>query len=274
MLGGLISLDSYEIAFYRTGIAFLSLVLIGIFFPPKTELSRKQVLYLLGTGAIVGLHWITFFYSIKISTMSIGAVCMSASTLFTSILEPIIFKRRYLISEFLLSIAVTTGVIIIFGFETRYAMGIGIGLFSAFLSAVFNVLNGSFVKTMPSQSIARYEMLGGFIVAFSFLLATGNFDASTFSVSGLDWFWLLLLSLICTTFAFLTSIWVLKFVTPFTVSISVNMEPVWTIIIALGIDRMMGTNKEQMSSGFYLGCAIIIASIFTHAWLKTKKARH
>ena len=205
--------------------------------------------------------------------MSVGAVCMSASTLFTSILEPIIFKRRYFISEFLLSIAVTVGVLIIFGFETRYTLGITIGLFSAFLSALFNVMNGSFVKSMPSQSIARYEMLGGFIVAIIFLASTGHLDASTFSVSGIDWIWLLILSLVCTTFAFMTSIWVMKFVTPFTVSISVNMEPIYTILIALLIDLMMGTSKEQMSNGFYIGCAIIIASIFTHSWLKMKKAR-
>lgn len=271
ILGGLINLNSYEITFFRTGIAFLSLVLIGLFIRQKKKLTKREGVQLLMTGVIVGLHWITFFYSIKISTVSIAVVCMSASTLFTSILEPIIFKRKYFLSEFLLSIAVSTGVIIIFGFEIKYATGIAIGLLSAFFAALFNTLNGSFVQTISSRLIAQYEMLGGFLTAMVFLLLTNKLTAQTFDVAALDWLYLFILALVCTSFAFIVSVWVMKFVTPFTVSISVNMEPVYTIIIALIIDWQMGTNKEKMSEGFYLGGAIIILSILIHAYLKTKK---
>lgn len=271
ILGGLINLNSYEITFFRTGIAFLSLVLIGLFIRQKKKLTKREGVQLLITGVIVGLHWITFFYSIKISTVSIAVVCMSASTLFTSILEPFIFKRKYFLSEFLLSIAVSTGVIIIFGFEIKYATGIAIGLLSAFFAALFNTLNGSFVQTISSRLIAQYEMLGGFLTAMVFLLLTNKLTAQTFDVEAVDWLYLFILALVCTSFAFMVSVWVMKFVTPFTVSISVNMEPVYTIIIALIIDWQMGTNKEKMSEGFYLGGAIIILSILIHAYLKTKK---
>jgi drug/metabolite transporter (DMT)-like permease len=272
ILGGIISLDSFEITFFRTGIAFVSLVLLAIFYKPQPYLSFKQILWLLGTGAIVGLHWITFFYSIQVSTISIAVVCMSGITLFTSILEPLIFKRPYYISEFILSVVVTVGVIIIFGFETKYSEGLAVGLFSAFLSSLFCVLNGTFVKTMPSASIARYEMLGGFITTAVFMLASGNLNAATFTVPAIDWVWLSILAIVCTSFAFITSIWVMKYVTPFTVSISVNMEPVYTILIALVIDWSMGTRNEQMTGGFYVGGSIIIAAIFIHAWLKTRPA--
>jgi len=227
---------------------------------------------MLGTGVIVGLHWITFFYAVKIS-LSIAVVCMSASTLFTSFLEPIIFKRKFLISELILSIVVSIGIFIIFGFEMRYTLAIIIGLISAFFSALFNVLNGTFVQTMPSQSITKYEMLGGFFTATVFLLVTNNLSEETFNVTPMDWIWLLLLALVCTTFAFIASIWVMKFVTPFTVSISVNMEPIYTIVIALIIDHYMGTNKQKMSDGFYLGALIIIIAIFAHAYIKTKKIK-
>ncbi|MBI3136623.1 MAG: EamA family transporter [Bacteroidetes bacterium] len=270
ILGGLISLEANEITFFRTGIAFLSLVVVGFFIRGNRKLTKKELLWLIITGVIVGLHWITFFYSIKISTISIAVVCMSASTLFTSFLEPIIFKRRYYFSELILSIAVSAGVMVIFGFETRYTFGIVIGLISAFLSALYNTLNGMFVKEIASQKIAQYEMLGGLLTATAFLLVTDNLNASTFDLSGTDLFYLLVLALICTTFAFMTSVWVMKFVTPFTVSISVNMEPVYTIILALCIDWYRGTNTEQMTDGFYAGGAIIIATILVHAWLKTR----
>lgn len=227
---------------------------------------------MLGTGAVVGLHWITFFYSVKIS-LSIAVVCLSASTLFTSFLEPIIFKRKFLISELILSVVVTAGILIIFGFELHYAWAIVVGLISAFFSALFNVLNGTFVKTMPSQSITKYEMLGGFFTATMFLLATHNLTLQTFKIELMDWMWLLILALVCTTFAFIANIWVMKFVTPFTVSISINMEPVYTIVIALIIDYCMGTHKEKMSDGFYLGASIIILAIFAHAYIKAKKIR-
>lgn len=197
---------------------------------------------------------------------------MSASTLFTSFLEPFIFKRRYYISELLLSIVVAAGVLIIFGFEAQYSWGIVIGLISAFLSALFNVLNGVFVKTMPSMQITMWEMLGGFITAFFFLLFTDKIHPQLFQVSLSDWMYLLLLATVCTSFAFITAVWVMKFVTPFTVSISVNMEPVYTIIIALIIDYVNGTSHEKMSDEFYLGGLIIIGAILLHAWLKSKKS--
>lgn len=267
----MISIDANEITFFRTGIAFISMVLLGLFFKSEKSLTGRQIIWLLITGVIVGLHWITFFYSIKISTISVAVVCMSASTLFTSILEPIIFKRRYYLSEFFLSIAVTVGVLVIFGFEKSYKAGIIIGLISAFLSAAFNTLNGLFVKEMSSLKITQYEMLGGFLTAALFLVFTDNLDASTFNLIPSDWWYLLLLALVCTTFAFIVAVWVMKFVTPFTVSISVNMEPVYTILLALLLDWYMGTNKEQMTDGFYLGGGIIIVTILIHAWLKTKK---
>ncbi len=271
ILGGLISIDANEITFFRTGIAFISLVLLGFFFRSEKALTAKQILWLVLTGVIVGLHWITFFYSIKISTISIAVVCMSASTLFTSFLEPLIFKRKYYLSEALLSVSVSIGVLVIFGFETSYTAGIIVGLISAFLSAAFNTLNGMFVKDMPSLKITKYEMLGGLLTAGSFLLFTDNLTAATFEVSKTDWIYLLILALVCTTFAFITAVWVMKYVTPFTVSISVNMEPVYTILLALLLDWYRGTNTEKMSDEFYLGGFIIIATILVHTWLKTKK---
>lgn len=226
---------------------------------------------LIGTGVLVGLHWITFFYSIKASTVSIAVVCLSASTLFTSFLEPLVFKRKYLWSEFVLSIAVLSGIVAIFGFEAHYSWGIILGLFSALFASLFNTMNGSFVKRMPSQTIAKYEMFGGFVTAFIFLLATNETSSFTNGVPFIDWVYLIILAIVCTTFAFMAGIWVMKFLTPFSVSLSTNMEPIYTIIIVLILDWFRGTTKEMMSTQFYIGAAIILVSIAVHAYIKTKK---
>jgi drug/metabolite transporter (DMT)-like permease len=262
-----------KITFFRTLIAFGSLLIITPLIRKRKKLSLKQILSLVGVGFIVGLHWYCFFQSIKSSNVSVGVVCMSSSTLFTSILEPIIFKRKLLLSELILSLAIIAGVVCIFGFATQYVEGIIYGLISAFFAALFTVLNGRFISNITSFNITKYEMLGGTLILFVILASSGKVDASFFEVSTMDWVYLIILAIVCTTVAFMVSVWVMKFVTPFTVSMSVNMEPIYTIIIALIIASFTGSTKEHMSLGFYLGAAIILTSIFVNAYLKKKKNR-
>ncbi|MEZ4922300.1 MAG: DMT family transporter [Crocinitomicaceae bacterium] len=277
ILGDRIPVSADVITFLRTGVSFLSLILVGFFITDKQKLNSKQITQLLLTGGIVGLHWFSFFYAIKVSNVSIGVVCMSSSTLFTSIIEPIAFKRKFMLSELILSLAIIGGILIIFGFESHFYVGILSGLTAAFLAALFTVLNGRYISHISSFQITKYEMLGGFTVLFIFLLVGGKIQPSTFIMPLSGWINIIILGIVCTTVAFMVSVWVMKFVTPFTVSMSVNMEPIYTILIALGIDLYSGTHKEEMSGGFYLGALIIIASIFTNAFIKKrankKKAR-
>ncbi len=272
VLGDKISLPAEQITFFRIGIALISLILIGSFYKTGKKITSKQVFLLILTGFIVGLHWFAFFLSIKLSTVSVGVVCMSSSTLFTAILEPIIFKRKYLTSEFVLSIFIVFGVILIIGFEPHYILGIAIGLCSAFLASLFNVLNGKYIKTIPSLQITTLEMLGGFIIMFIVLAFNGSITPTLFNISSLDWIYLIVLGLICTTIAFLVSVWIMKFLSPFTVSLSINLEPVYAILIVLIISYFEGKTTEQMSVGFYFGTAVILVSIFINAFIKRKKS--
>lgn len=271
ILGDEISISADKITFFRTSISFLSLLLVGIFIKSENRLSRQQIFSILGTGVIVGLHWYCFFYSIKVSNVSIGVVCMSSSTLFTSILEPIIFKRSFSISELILSFAIIAGILVIFGFESQYSEGIIYGLLSAFFAALFTVINGRLIKNISSFKITKYEMLGGASTLFVILLISGKVDSHLFEVPSMDWVYLIVLGIVCTTVAFMVSVWVMKFVTPFTVSMSVNMEPIYTIIIALLIAGARGSDKEQMSPWFYLGGGIILLSIFANGYIKKRK---
>lgn len=271
VLGKEIDLSADKIVFFRMGIAFTSLLLIGFFYTSKRSVTPVQLTILLGTGIVVGLHWFTFFQSIKLSTVSIGVVCMSSTTLFTAILEPLILKRTWLLSEFILSLAIVTGIVLIIGFEPQYISGITVGLISAFLASLFGVLNGKHIRTMPSFQITKYEMLGGFVTMAIILAGTNTLDQNLFEISQTDWIYLLILGLVCTTAAFMISVWLMKFLTPFTVSMGLNMEPIYAIIIALTLGYVRGEVSEKMSIGFYIGTCIIIGAIFINGYLKNKK---
>ncbi|MCC7454805.1 MAG: DMT family transporter [Crocinitomix sp.] len=273
ILGDEIKLDANKIVFFRTAIAFVSLFILGFFIRKSKRLSFREILPLLGTGAIVGLHWFTFFHSIKISNVEIAVVCLSSATLFTAILEPIIFSRKFLSSEFVLSFAIIFGIALIIGFESKYISGILVGLSSAFCASLFNVLNGKYVKTVPTFEITKYEMLGGFVLMFVVLLATNNINRNLLDVTPQDWIYLSILGLICTTGAFLVCVWLMKFLSPFTVSMSLNMEPIYSILIVVILGWFRGIAPEQMSMGFYIGTVIILGSIFLNAYLKRKKTQ-
>ena len=273
ILGKEIDLDANKIVFFRTAIAFISLILLGIFLKKTAKLSRRQLGYVLATGIIVGLHWFTFFQSIKMSTVSVAVVCMSSSTLFTALIEPLIFKRKLLFSEIVLSVFIVIGIGCIIGFEFEYILGIFVGLTSALLASLFNVLNGKFIQTMPAFQITKYEMLGGFLTMTLILTFSGQINLGLFQVQLDDFIYLLILGLICTTAAFLVSVWLMKFLSPFTVSMGINMEPIYAIIIALILDYWRGVNTEQMSVGFYIGTLLIIGSIFLNAYVKKKQLK-
>lgn len=271
ILGDLMTIPADKITLLRTLIAFGSLLLLTPFIKKRKKLNLKQILSLIGVGFIVGLHWFCFFQSIKSSNVSVGVVCMSSSTLFTSVLEPIVFKRKLSFSEVILSFAIIAGVTCIFGFATEYVEGIIYGLISAFFAALFTVINGRFISNITSFNITKYEMLGGALILFVIMLVGGKIDHSFFVLPSSDWLYLFILAIVCTTVAFMVSVWVMKFVTPFTVSMSVNMEPIYTIIIALIIATYTGSTKEHMSFGFYFGAGIILIAIFINAYIKKRK---
>jgi drug/metabolite transporter (DMT)-like permease len=269
VLGDQISINSEKIVFFRMGLAFLSLLLITPFYKTKS-LTLKEIVRLMGTGIVVGLHWVTFFYAIKVSNVSVAVVCMSSSTLFTAFIEPLFFKRKVSRNEIILSIAIVIGILFIFGFEPGYAYGITIGLFSAMLASFFGVFNAIHIKKYTSLTITKFEMLGGFVLTFGILTFSQQINADLFKMSNLDIVYLLILALVCTTAAFMISVWIMKFLTPFTVSMSINMEPIYAILIALVVNYFQGKSSEIMSGGFYVGTLIIIGSIFMNAFIKKR----
>lgn len=264
IIGKLITIDSEPLVWWRMSIALVAIALYMKWARIPIKAGKRAALFMLLTGAITAAHWITFFEAIKVSTVSVTLACLSTAALFTAFIEPIFFKRRISGSEVLMGIVIVIGLTMIFSFETEYALGIVLALISAMLAASFTVLNGIFIRSHKPSRIAFYEMAGGVIAISVYLLVRGRGDTAFLAVPAMDIVWLLILGVLCTAFAFVASVKVMETITPFTVSLSINMEPVYGILLAW----LIFGESERMTLGFYSGAFVILATVFANALLK------
>lgn len=268
ILGKLIHLEFYSIVWFRILIAFISL-LLGLYFlkMPMKITNRKAVLKTIGVGILVASHWLTFYKSIEMSTASLGVLCLSTTTLHVSWIEPLVMKRKFSWIEFLLGLLVIFGIYIVSDdFNESETKAMIWGLSSAFLAACFSVFNARIAKDgVPSSSISLYEMGTGIVFLTVCIFAMGKFDAQFFVMSWSDFGWLLFLGVICTSVAFLLMIEVVKKIGAFSASLTINLEPVYTIILAILI---LNENKE-LNANFYWGALMIIVVVFLNPLLKT-----
>jgi drug/metabolite transporter (DMT)-like permease len=269
ILGELITLKAAQLVWYRMGIAVLTLLAIFAFTKRSIRVEKHILKWLLPAGGIIALHWVTFFHAIKISTVSLTLACMASGALFASVLEPLFFKKKWVWYEMLLGGVVAICLWMIFNASPEHGLGMLVALFSAFLSALFAVINGLLVKRSTPTLITTYELTGGFLILTAYLFFFDGFQASSLQMKGLDWLWLLILGTICTAFAFMVSVSVMRVLTPFTVVLTINLEPVYGIILAFAIFG----EKERMGPTFYIASAIIVITVMINAWLKRRERR-
>ena len=265
VLGELISVSALHLVWYRVLIAALSLWVFFVFKRRSIRVSMAQLGQYLAVGSLVGLHWVLFFHAIKISTVSVTLVTLSSVTLFTSILEPIINRKRISISDVMVGLLIIFGIYLIFKFEFQYFWGIVYGLSCAFCASIFSIFNARMVKKASPTIITFYEMIGAFAVVSIMLAVVGQFDEQLY-LSQSDLLYLLLLGGLCTAFAYVLGVAVMKELSAFTVALTTNLEPVYGIILAL----MIFGQREAMSTGFYFGAIIILGAVFIYPYLKTK----
>ena len=267
ILGNLISISAVQMVWYRVMIA--SITLFVYFLATKTSLkvSQKQFFQFFFTGSIVAIHWILFFHAIKVSTVSVTLVCLSSFTLFTAILEPLIKKQSILIPDVLIGLIIILGIYLIFKFESQYTEGIILGLSSALASSLFATINSTFVQKSDPKVIGFYELSGAFFWITVYRLFTQDLQNERFDLSGMDWFYLMILGTVCTALAYVAGVSVMRTLSAFRVALITNLEPVYGIVLAF---LFFGT-KETMSTGFYLGSALILGSIFLYPIYKRRK---
>jgi drug/metabolite transporter (DMT)-like permease len=266
ILGKLIHLDAFYIVWHRVLIAFIALSIALLFMKKSIRVgSKKELFKIFGVGIIVVLHWMTFYKSIQLSTASLGILCLSTTTLHVTWLEPLIMKRKFSPIEFLLGLIVIYGIYFVSSdFKAKDYEALLYGLTSAFLAAVFSVFNAKLAQKSSSYQITFYEMLIAFVFLTFVLMARGEFTSALFIMSLSDFLWLLFLGILCTSFAFLATIEVVKRLGAFTVSLSINLEPVYTIILAIVILN----ENEILGSEFYIGSIIIVLVVITNAIIK------
>ncbi|MBW8362603.1 MAG: DMT family transporter [Kaistella sp.] len=269
ILGKLILANAQILVFYRMLFAsFFLFIFLRFFKKENLGISRNLLLKLFGIGVMMAFHWLCFFHSIKVSNVSIALCCLSLSTLFASILEPIIFKRKVDIAEVIIGIVIVICISVIFNIEFRYKEGIFYGILAALFGTVFSVFNGKLYGKTSSGNIIFYEIFGGFLIVALFYLFSGQI-MQLGEISYGDLALICLLSSIFTAYPMLESVNLMKYISPFTLILTINLEPVYGIILAFFIFG----ESEQMSPVFYIASFIMILSIVVNGIIKSRKAR-
>jgi drug/metabolite transporter (DMT)-like permease len=213
---------------------------------------------------VIAFHWFTFFKAIKVSNISVTLACLSTGAFFASLMEPLFYGRKIIWYEVCFGIIVFIGLYIIFNIDGHFINGILLALSSAFLSALFSMINGKYAKEYNPTIISFYELLGGVFFFSVFLFFMGSFNEKFFEISNSDWFYLIILSTFCTAYAFIASVKVMKFLSPYTVMLTINLEPIYGIILAVIVFK----ETENMSVNFYIGALLILSTVILNGVLK------
>ncbi|MFZ9332002.1 MAG: DMT family transporter [Chitinophagaceae bacterium] len=258
ILGRLIELNEALLVWYRMMFAVAALLILSLFTKKLFKTSLPDAAVLMGIGGIIALHWVSFYGSIKYSNVSVSLVCFSAIGFFSAILDPLISKRKFEWIELALGCMVIIGIYLMFHFDPHFRTGILFGMISSLLAAVFPILNKKMMQKHQPETISLYEMSGGFFILSVLLpLYLAYVPTKQLLPTWSDFLWLLFLSLICTVLAFNLSIRSLSKISPFTVNLSFNLEPVYGIALAFVFFK----EYKEVGIPFYIGIAIIFLTV-------------
>ncbi|SHH85732.1 Uncharacterized membrane protein [Chryseobacterium oranimense] len=270
ILGKLIHANAQILVFYRMLFAAVFLfVFIRVYKKESIKVSRKIFFQLAAIGCAMALHWYCFFYSIKVSNVSIALSCLSLSTLFASILEPVIFKRKIDISEVVMGVVIVACILLIFKTEFHFKEGIVYGILCAVFGTVFSVFNGKMFGKTSSGNIIFYEIFSGWFVLALFYMFTGQIFQMN-EINYRDLALICLLASVFTAFPMLESVKLMKYISPFTLILTVNLEPVYGIILAFFIFG----ESEEMSPIFYVASGVMILAIIANGLMKARKQKN
>jgi drug/metabolite transporter (DMT)-like permease len=264
ILGKLIALPAYAIVWWRMLLVALALLFVARFWRGLRKLAPRLIAIYAAIGVIVALHWLTFYESIKQSNASVAATCMALTSVFIAFVEPAIARRRFDVRELMFGLAVLPGVMLVVGgTPADMRLGIAIGTLSAFLVAIFSSLNKRFIEHGEALSVTGIEMAAGALILTLAALLVPGIESPFSWPQGRDTWYLLALALGCTLLPFALSLVALRKLSAFSTALAVNMEPVYSIVLAI---VLLGEQRE-LEARFYLGVAIILAVVFSHPFL-------
>jgi len=267
VFGKLISLNSLHLVWYRMLIAFLSLLVFLAYKKQVFSISKKDFWGLMGVGALVTFHWLFFFEAIKVSTVSVAVVCLATSSLFSALIEPIFFKRKILFYELVMGIVVLASLAYVLGTDSGNILGYIYGILAAFLGTLFTLFNAKYINKVDASKITMIEMLSGVLIIGVILIVKGDYTLFTSFISVSDFYYLLILGTLCTAMVFVWMTEIMRHITPYSLIMAINLEPIYSIILAL----LIFGDSELMSNSFYIGSSIIIGIVFLEGYLKNKQ---
>lgn len=265
VLGRYITVNTWQLVWFRMLVTIAAMYLYLLFSRQNLRISKKQILQLSGIGIIIMTHWLSFYGAIKVSNISVTMVAFSTGTLFSSVIEPLFFKRKVRAYEVVIGLIIIAAIGLIFSIQTEYWLGIVLGIAAAFTSALFGVLNGIMAHRLRPGVISFYEISAAFLGLSVFILLMGDFNAQFFVLDSPSVIGILILSLVCTVFPFITSVNLAKYISPYTIVLTVNLETVYGIIWAI----IFYSENQELKPTFYIGVLIILAAIFLNSYLKT-----
>ncbi len=270
ILGKLISLPAMEMVFFRSILSVIGIVILVLFVRGNFKVSRIEFIKLILIGFVVALHWLAFFGSARVSNVSVSLVGFATNSLWAALLEPLFNRTRIKKFELLLGLVVISGLYIIFSFDFQYKLGLLIGVLAGFTAALFSVFNSKMIKTIDAYTITLYEMMGVFMGLGLFLPIYKNTWATDhvlqLSPSFNDWIYLIILAVVCSIYAYSQAIELMKKLSVFFIQLTLNLEPVYGIIMAVIIFK----EKEKMGANFYAGTCIILLAVVLYPLLKNK----
>ena len=270
VLGKLISISAISLVWYRLLIAVITLGAFILFTKQKKYKPKlKNLLHFAIGGIIIGLHWLTFFYAIKISNISITLIALATGAFFAAILEPLFFRKKFKLYELFFATITVFGIIYIYNVEIDYTSGILVALLSALLSALFSIVNAEYIKKYDAKTLTFYELIFALITISFFLIGNYSFIEQSISIQKTEIVYLIILGTVCTAYALTISSKLLKSFSPFTMMLTVNLEPVYGIILAILIFK----DSEKMSPHFYIGALIIFVTVILNGIIKLKEKK-
>ena len=268
VLGRLITLDSAVLVWWRMALAALIMWLFLKLTDQLIHYKMNNLGQMGGVGLLLALHWVFFYASIKASNVSIGVVCFSLVGFFTALLEPIINKHRFSGREFLFSLLTVLGIYLVFQFDSRYRLGILFGVVSSALYALFAIVNQRVGKHYDAKNMLLWEMVGG-LIGLSVLIPLYNvfIPIGRLYPIGMDYAYLAFMVVICTIGLCLLQIIVLQKIPAFTVNLTYNLEPVYSIILSMFIF----SEYKELNFSFIIGITLIILSVVLQTVFSLKK---
>ncbi len=270
ILGKLVTIPAYEMVFYRTLLSAAGIAMVMLAARETFRLRSNQLIALLLTGTIVGLHWVFFFEAARVSNVSVSLVGFATNSLWTAILDPFFQKRAIRKFEIILGLIVIFGLYVIFSFDFSYPLGLLLGVLAGLTSALFASINSRLVKTIPAYTISFYEMAGAFIALGLFMpiyqITFASENTLELIPTAMDWVYMVVLAGACSVYAYTAAVELMKKISVFVIQLSLNLEPVYGIIMAViifGAEEKMGTN-------FYLGTLIILSAVLIYPFLKKR----